>query len=483
MNEPGGYPDPTCYDAGDTVVVHVTKLASAARVTGGQFIVTYDPACMEFDHYALSAAFPQLLYADVQVGSIFLAVGIDHVADPGVFHQAEVDLAVLYFTKLPGCGECRFCFDSINPMNTILTNDEGNAVDPLDLVCSEMKRLNGELELNVPDNVFTNPDCDFRTAIVTWGDVTADDSCDEDPPLIDCDAVHDGGEDITGLLAHGGEFPQGTSTFSCTATNSCGDTLTKEWTVVVSDQHSLDLVVQLNPMVMDEITRCIEFEFFFDCVQVPYVWQQELFFGGAYDFVGHATPDTIKIPKGQYACVTARDVLHSLRSVSLVECVDNVLVAEFKGDPDLPGGNWLVLGNLDYWKANGNGDTIDILDFGMFVSEYEPGVMKYNAVVDCDEDGPHGDINGDGYVDSADFVFVAENFLTASKNSCCDDGIAGAPNFTLDISCKELVRMGMQEVTAGDLNFDGRVNMLDFNMALEGNLPSRVQKGHRSLGR
>ncbi len=44
--------------------------------------------------------------------------------------------------------------------------------------------------------------------------------------------------------------------------------------------------------------------------------------------------------------MTARDPLHTLRSVSALDIVDGRYMAIFKGDPTF-GENWLIGGNLD----------------------------------------------------------------------------------------------------------------------------------------
>ena len=471
-------PDTNCFDEGDTVSVDVVMGAGSECVTGGQFLVNYDPSCLQFEGLAAGDFFPLLVYSDIDetAGTIFAAVGI---MPGGDCTQGPEVLASLSFSKLGLCGECSLSYDSINPQNTILSNSDGNTV-PLAFNDSKAIRLSGDITLDSPEgSIDVNPDCDSATAVVTWGDISASDSCDGSAPSIDCDSFHDGGVDISGLAANGGIFPQGISTFTCTATNSCGNTVTNEWTVNVSDQHSLDVKVQLSPIVVgDPITRCIQFAFYSDCVQAPNLFSVDLNFGFPYDFPGKWRGE-LKVPKGQYACITAKDPLHSLRSVSDIDCVDNQLVAEFKGDPTFDG-NWLVQGNLDCWKADGNGDTIDILDFGMFVSQY---LENLDPNTPCGTAGPHSDINGDGVVDSGDFAFISQNFLATSKNSCCEDASAAvAEQPILSITVKELRRRGLGELAVADLNNDGVVNVEDMTAFQDGETPARGTKRGADMG-
>ncbi|MHC5110737.1 MAG: hypothetical protein ACYTHJ_12775 [Planctomycetota bacterium] len=469
-------PDVNCFDDGEAVSVDVVMGAGSECVTGGQFLVNYDNSCLSFEGLAASEFFPMLIFSDVDeaAGTVFAAVGI---LPGGDCTQGPEVLATLSFSKLGDCGECSLSYGNENPQNTILSNVDGNSV-PLSFNDSKTIRLSGEISLSSPEGeTSVNPDCDTATATVTWDDITASDTCG-DGLSIDCDNFHDANVDIDHLAANGGVFPQGISSFSCTASNSCGDTVTREWTVTVSDQHALDVEVQLSPIVVgDPLTRCICFAFYSDCVQAPTEWCTDLNFGFPYDFAGKST-NSLKVPKGQYACITAKDPLHSLRSVSDIDCIGNTLVAEFKGDPTFDG-NWLTQGNLDCWKADGNGDTIDILDFGMFVSQYQANLDPNTP---CGTAGPHSDINGDGIVDGADFSFISQNFLATSKNSCCEDSTASVETPITSITVKQLRRMGLGELAVADLDGNGVVDASDMTAFADGAVPAREIKRGAGVG-
>jgi hypothetical protein len=246
--------------------------------------------------------------------------------------------------------------------------------------------------------------------------------------------------------------------------------------VNVTDQHTLDVEVQLSPiMTSGTLVRCIIFEFFMDCIQAPVFFEEDLIFGPPFDFPGHSTP-TFHVPKGQFACMSARDPLHTLRACADVECIDGDLVAVFKGDPVL-GGNWLVGGNLDFFRPDGNGDVIDILDFGMFVSQY---LLGLNPNTPCGTEGPHADINGDGTVDALDFVFISMNYIADSKICCCDEPLRHVP--ITSITVKELRAMGLGDLAVADLNGDGVLDGSDMAAFMDGEAPNRptVKRGVRS---
>jgi hypothetical protein len=291
--------------------------------------------------------------------------------------------------------------------------------------------------------------------------------------------MHESGMDMTHMAMGGGEMPQGVSTFECLATSKiCGDSLYDSWTVTVNDLTALDVEIQLSPIIADDLIRCIKFELFSDCVAPPLVFNHDILFGGLFDHVGHFT-EMIKIPgKGQWVCITARDQLHTLAACAWLECINGVYYAVFKGDPFF-GGNWLVGGNLDGFKKDvpsASHDVIDILDFGMFVSQWGRIV---NPNTPCKTDGPHADINGDGIVDGLDFTFIMLNFLEHSKDCCCGPA-AGTTVGRTEVSVRELREMGLGELAVGDLNRDGLLNMDDVQAFQSGDFKLKKSKRDRS---
>lgn len=255
------------------------------------------------------------------------------------------------------------------------------------------------------------------------------------------------------------------------------------WTVTVNDETSLDITVGLSPTSQstpgDSLTRCIKFTLFSNCVNEPLVFSDDVTFGGMFDFVGKST-GKIKIPgSGQWDCITAQDQLHTLRSCYTFaangsDCVGGQLHALFSGDPRL-GGNWLIGGNLDGWKkddpnSNPSLNTIDILDWGTFSSQY---LVNYGSTdTPCGTAGPNADINGDGVVDLDDYAFISSNFLVNSKQCCCGPETASATGIT-EISVAQLRAQGDADLAAGDLNGDGLLNLADMAAFDQGVRPTK----------
>jgi hypothetical protein len=472
VHEHRHYTDECCFDEGDLVQATVQIGAGTSVVTGGQFLIEYEADCLEFVGTWTIDPFLTVIDMDHEPGLIWIAVVAMDPADPEVVFAGTTgpaDIVGMDFIMqgdLACCDPSYACLISENPRNTKLVDEEGDNVDIDICPCEPCPRLNGEITLNTPAPGFqVNADCGVPTAIIEWDAASASDTCDG-PLEVDCQAEHDGGVPIDHLMMGGGEFPQGISYFICEATNSCGDTKSSVWTVSVSDQHAIDIEVHLSPAMNPGLfSRCICFDLYADCVSDPTTMCEVLDFGPPYNFPAHARA-LLKVDKGNYLCIAAYDPLHTLCAEAMVECVDNMWVATFKGDP-LAGGNWLVGGNLN------NDENIDVLDAGTYMYEIATMASYPNGNTDCDTEAPHGDINADGAVDAADYTFIVENFLMACKSPCCDDGTAGA-DAVLDATLKELRAMGLGHLSVADLNGDGRLNTDDMTAYLQGVQPQML---------
>ena len=488
--------DAVCVAAGDPVNVALQMGAGSAVVTGFQALMTYEPCCVDFVSVGPceESMFSTVVdwWVDEVAGEVwYAAIAYDEVTYAVDGTTGPYDLACMEFTRKSGvdcddvCGTCEFCIISRNPLNTLLTNDRGQSVD-LDIdECISDAMLDTPLSLYVPAGARVNSNCGVSFATVTWETAPyAEDICN-DFTLV-CDLEHDGNPPVAlpdDLYLHGGVFPQGTTYFVCTATDTeCGGEVTKVWTVDVSDQHALDVEVHLGPtMVAGMYTRCICF-YLYDSSAIPEPFCTAMAFGGPWNFPDHAR-ETIKIDKGNYVCIEARDPLHTLRSTADVECIDNAWTAVFKGDPALQyvgKSHWLVGGNLDFYEPGGNPDVIDVLDFGVYMFEvssmaaYAPGGNDC-AGGDASALYPHADINADGFVDALDYAFLTENYLADSKHGCFEDPGSVVYTPVLDITVKELRQRGMGHLAVGDLNHDGRLNGEDMALYSQGVVPTRMK--------
>jgi hypothetical protein len=476
-----GKADPNCFDSGDAgakVVAHVHVAAATAPINGGQFLITWDPTCLDYNSATGVAPYTDQVYGpivDEAAGTAFTVVGTGFGVPNGPAGNA--DMVDLSFTKIGDCNSCQICFASNNPQNTYLVDNTGQRIG-VNPVCSKVIVANNELTISVPPTVKRNVDCDQPTATVTWGAPSVDDSCGN--ATLECTCQHQSGANCDANATGGGEFMVGVSNLCCTATSDwCDKTAEECWTVEVNDQVGLDIDIALSPTQQskpaDDLTRCIKFTLYPNTIQEPFRFEQNVTFGGLFDFVGKSE-DALKIPSiGQWDCITAWDQLHTLRSCYLFkdeDCAGGRLHATFKGDPAF-GGNWLIGGNLDGWKKNVEGSqpslfVIDVLDYGTFVSQW--GVDYGSGDTPCGTAGPNADINGDGLVTLEDYAFISMNFLTSAKNCC---GVAGLPAGVgiTEISVRELRERGLGELAVGDVNGDGLLNVADMDAFMQGARP------------
>jgi len=503
-----------CFESGEKIVAAVHVAASSSAVNGGQFLISYDPTCLDYNATIYNPPYTNVVYGPVVnegAGTIFVAVGVEFGAGNGP--NGNADMVSFSFTKIGDCNTCQICPLSNNPQNTYLTDADGQRIT-VQANCSKAIYDESDMELTVPGSIKTNVDCDRPTAIETWSAPSATDECGN--AQVFCRGEHNSGlvwDSAT--INGGGEFPIGASTFCCYAVSdgacgttvgcppntSCGDGDGNGkpdgcWTVTVNDETSLDINVALSPTSQskpgDNLTRCIKFTLFENCIQEPLVFSDNVTFGGMFDFVGKSD-GKIKIPgSGKWDCITAQDQLHTLRACYTFasngsDCVDGQLTADFSGDPRL-GGNWLIGGNLDGWKkddpnANPSLDTIDILDFGTFVSQY---LQSYGSTdTPCGTAGPNADINGDGVVDMDDYAFISSNFLVNSKQCCCGPQTASAIAVT-EISVAQLRADGNADLISADLNGDGLLNLADmaaFDQGVRPTAKTSIKGGSRSGSR
>jgi len=507
--DPGSSSDPNCFSVGEKISVSIHVGPAAEIINGGQFAISYDPACLDF--VSIGPAGPPYVnevqeIVDENAGTIFYAVGVE-LGGEGV--AGNSDMAIITFIKLGDCSACNLCFTDDNPMHTYLVDDEGQPVLVAEK-CSKEIRQTPSLIIEAPDNRKVNVGCNSATGRVTWDPPSVISDC-EDIELV-CTGEHKESGCLAGHCCGGanngdpcttdtqcplgncfpsamtgGDFPVGTTVFCCLANNSCGFGGAACWHVTVNDETSLDVEIQLSPTMVTKpgggIIRCIEFEVFSNCVQAPLTFCEDAVFGGLFYLAGHFIGPYFKIPSQiQPACITARDKLHTLRSCYVFADEDcdheGILHATFKGDPFF-GGNWLIGGNLDGWKKDNpaaSHDVIDILDFGQIVAEWltDYGTGDTPCPEDCHPDEANADINGDGVVDLLDYSFVAMNFLEDSKDCCCPGSASlGNTRGRTEISVPELVRGDLKELIVADLNNDGVVNLQDMAALMQGVRPTR----------
>ncbi len=151
------------------------------------------------------------------------------------------------------------------------------------------------------------------------------------------------------------------------------------------------------------LTRCITFEFY-DCNSAPGVPAEVIEAHIKFSVetgqptIGAASL-TLENP-GAYTLMTARDRLHTIRSMVVPSPAAGGPVgayeADFTCDAALLGGD---LNDDDY---------IDMDDYNLFMEQIEMDYGSGNTT--CQTVGPHADFSGDGMVTWADYTFIQINY-------------------------------------------------------------------------
>jgi hypothetical protein len=461
-------PEAGCFSVGEDLFVTIDLGNSIHAIVGGQFQIEYDQTVLDFIDIEPGAfvdpesPFRIELFRTVNEadGVIFYAVGVFPATDAT---HGPAMLARIRFRPLRACTTANeLCFSSNNPANTILVDDHGRRIPYTTCCTGALVIHDGVPELQCPNDREVNAEAGTLSALVTWPRATASGQCDG-ALNVQCHGVNEAGIQHESLIPTGGRFPVGHFEFECTATDSCGASSSCQWSVDVLGMNTMEVDVQLSAvMTSNLISRCIEFEFYGDCRDEPVVIEQTLDFGGMFNFPGSANNVTLKVPQGNYGCVTARDPRHTLRSVAHPQIIGGKYVVEFKGDPILHG-NWLVNGNL-------NGDReIDLLDHALLLAQYS---AVLNPSTPCGTGSElHADLNGNGTVDSSDLGFIQRNFLASDKGACCPTTTSGAEVPTSsELSLEELDALGLPQLRAADANDDGMVNAEEIMSFLQVNL-------------
>ena len=452
-----------CYNVGEDVFVDIEVGNSPALIAGGQFLIQYDPVALQFVGVEPGAfSDPESPFGteisrvvnEVE-GTVFYAVGV--VLGGPISHGPSI-MARVHFKALAACSSTEVCFGDENPMNTRLTDSKGHIV-AFAPCCTGEIRINGPAPaLTCPQSIVVNAEAGTLSASVSWSPVQAQASCPLDDTKLICSGTHSKNVNVDYLLFNGGRASLGKSTFTCTATDTCGGESTCQWEVDVRNFNTVEVDLQLSPQVTaGPLNRCIEFSFYSSCAEAPVVVQKTVQFGLPFNLAGRAERVQLAIPPGQYYCATARDIKHTLASRASMSVVGTKHVVKFISDPAL-GGNWLVAGNLD-----GNG-VIDSVDQALVMADYLKSVNPQSA---CGTAGFHADITGDGLVNNDDLAFVQRNFLKTDAAPCCPGNTASGPESGLEaISLDELSLMGFGDLSSADINHDGVINRDDMDLLI-----------------
>jgi hypothetical protein len=161
-----------------------------------------------------------------------------------------------------------------------------------------------------------------------------------------------------------------------------------------------------------------------------------------------ATTVSVQVPveaAGAYDCVSVKDAAHTLRSTATVSVTGTVYAAS------------LVLEQGD----SNDDNTVDILDFGMYVADFGTGVAT-NA---------RSNFDGNASVNTTDFAFISANFFQVGSAGCAGAGGVAGDGPMDRVSVAQLRKMGYGDLAMADLNRDGWVDTADMALWMQGVRP------------
>ena len=483
-----------CFEEDKLIIVTVDLMTPPPKpICAAQFYLEYDTAMLDFVSIVEGGGvFNTVLFENVDevAGTVDYLVG----ENPGKICTGETGISTIATLTFLAIGECKsdgVCFRPHNPP-TRLGASTGEEVCPKGHVrpdgsCGLLDNpladpcCTGEFSIDSTAPVVTcpvvdtfgNAECNKVTRNVTWGPITATDNCDGDLP-VNCTITHNGGWDVSGLLAGGGDFPPGVTEIDCTTVmDRCDNASDCAFMVVNSGQNGLHVDVELSPtMDPGPLLRGIEWEVS-DCGAAnpeTVTGCNDVNFGFPKNVPGHGEFQA-KLPPGNWMCIEAWDPLHTLKATCDLTCEvmedkGSVWHASYKGSKDLSDTcHFLVNGNLNGLDLDGVG-RIDILDYVTYLAVIA-GDPVPGANTPCGYVGPHGDINGDGIVNLMDFSFILVNMFNMDKAGCdavCypSADIADVAPPRDSISVRELTDMGFgREARVADVDGDGDVDMND----------------------
>jgi|GEM_PF-5302465 len=338
---------------------------------------------------------------------------------------------------------------------TVTATDCGGNVATPAIATADVNDVTAPVITGCPANVIVPADAGQCSAVVTWTPPTASDNCTV--------------ASFTSTHSPGHTFSVGTTTVTYNATDACGNAATPcSFTVTVLPVNEVKLNIELRDAGSSyPFTRCITFEFDPGNVTVSQVIS---FTGGRADNVIVTVPISCS-PLTPFNCVRARDALHTLWAAQTPAegfgIVGTQYVADFTDD-NAPLDNRLVLGNLneDPW--------IDVIDFGIYVVRFG---QTFDLNTTCATTGRHPNMvdlspGSTNLVDTADFALIQANFLLSDDTGCGTKNLGGRGPVTR-ISVEELKAQGLAELIPADLNGDGWLDTADMEAFAEGVRPAR----------
>jgi hypothetical protein len=434
---------------GTDIVVHVQLGArlSGQDTVGAQLAMHYDTSRLAFvsivpgSSTAGDGLFSQPVFLNHTAadGTILYGVGVGETYGGDTFGTR---VATVTFTLADGvdaiCDVAGLVeFAPVSGVSSMLSDDEGAAIN---VTASNLGAITayGSASglIGVPDSWTRPADAGVLGSVFADPGVTYVAPCESmgSSKVTLSVALASGG--ISSSWPEGGVFPVGTST----VTWSAGE-MTASRTFTVLNYQLMELTVSLDGGGIAPSSRELRVDVEGDVETVTAT------------VGGSAAPAVIELQvpvAASYSCVQVKDSAHSVSSAPAVS---------------VSGVRYVASAALDQGDSN-NDNTVDILDFGVYVAAFGPAAE--NAISNFD---------GNGFVNNVDFSFISFNFFKVGSScpgssSMTDGGVAGdAPRDRVSVA--QLRKMGQGDLAMADLNADGWVDTRDIGLWLQGVRPGQ----------
>ena len=421
---------PSCVTApGSEVSYELQVINPPFGLVAGQFFVEWDTTTFALIGVSAGdAPFNSIPYssANAQLGRVFLIASVD---GGGTGTSESRTVARLHFEALtvncsPTVPQVRF----MAALPQILTDGQGGS-ETLPLTNPIAVRIDGIAPVitgtpaSITVDADAGPGCASVQVIVP---PTASDNCE----VVTFTFSRSDGEVITA------PFPCGTTTMTWVATDSCGLSSTTSSTVTVNPFQAAMVEVQTNGAT-GNFQRCITFTLSGD--GATYTTSEVLTFNGG---IGSTQ---LRVPVGNYGCVTADDRLHTLSQQAELEVSGIQYVADFTGS------NALLPGDLN------NDNVVDVVDWGVLVVRIG---QTASVNTNCETLAFHADFNADGLVNSVDGQLLL-NVILLGGETCSSGAADGGATARQSISVKKLTEMGIANAESCDIDNNGIVDLFD----------------------
>jgi hypothetical protein len=409
----------------------ITLSGVTTNVVAGQIALTWDPTKLTLaaSNPISAGDAPFVVYSTINsaAGTATILVSIQP-GSTGAPVQSKVVARLKFVTVAAACSGAGTSVDFFpgGTLPTEFTNGTGGSVVPQLVPSATFIVDDGSAPVfsNVPQN---------RTAQATAGEgqfailapigtPTVADACTGSPGYTW--SRSDGAQQLDA------KWPVGTTTVTWRSSDTCGNTSTATTTVTVQAYNTMTFTAGwVNPFGANAV-RPVTVTVLGGAGPVTRTVNATVAANGTSSF------SITDLPIDTYTCATLEDATRSLRRK----------VAVSDGGTTWTAANaQLVLGDI---IAD---EVIDVLDWGAYVVN-----------------NPNADLNSDGVINATDGNIILANFGTRG-DTACGSAFVEAPQPIVSITVDELVRLGLPELVAADLNHDGVLDEADIALYLRQN--------------